>query len=138
MKSFKLYCNANATTATLVMLASLLTLANLVTLPATAAPKEFSLGTENASDFRPAEILTAPHPAIPSELHDHCFKSCCIARFLINPDGKAQVKLLSSSGSEDLDEAALAALKQWKFRPATLNGEPVPSTRRIKIEFAVE
>lgn len=110
----------------------------VVMLPAFAAPREFSIGTEHSSDFRPAEVLAAPHPEIPAEMHDQCFKSCCIARFIINPDGKTAVKLVSSTGNEDLDDLALKTLKQWKFRPATLNGAPVSSTRRVKIEFAVE
>jgi protein TonB len=113
-------------------------LAAIAFIPALAAPKEFSLGTENEQDFRPAVALASPHPEIPSEMHEECFKSCCIARFLIKQDGKFDVKLLTSTGNEDLDEIALKTLKQWKFRPATLNGEPVPSTRRIKIQFEVE
>jgi len=113
-------------------------LAAMFALPANSAPREFSMGTENTNDFRPAQILSSPHPEIPSELHEQCFKSCCIAKFIINPDGKTQVKLLSSTGSEELDEVAVKTLKEWKFRPATLNGAPVSSTRRIKIEFAVE
>lgn len=121
--------------------AVLATVAAIVALsasPASAEPKTFSIGTEQESDFRAAQILTSPHPVIPSEMHEKCFKSCCIARFIINPDGKTDVRLLTSSGDEQLDEITLKTLKRWKFRPATLNGEPVKSTRRLKIEFAVE
>ena len=114
-------------------------LAAFIALPVNSAPpREFSMGTENTNDFRPAQILSSPRPEIPSELHEDCFKSCCLAKFIINPDGKTSVKLLSSTGNEELDEIALKTLKTWKFRPATLNGEPVSSTRRIRVEFEVE
>jgi periplasmic protein TonB len=103
-----------------------------------AAAKEYSIGTQAASQFVDAQILASPQPLIPPELHEHCFKSCCLARFLINPDGKATVKLLSSSGSSDLDDITLSTLKRWKFRPATLDGKPVSSARKIKVEFEVE
>lgn len=121
-----------------VYFAALVVLSCLSLAPADSAPREFSIGTEEASDFRPAEAIAAPQPAIPHEMHDHCFKSCCIARFLIHPDGKASVKLLTSSGDDDLDEVTVRTLRRWRFRPASLNGVPVESTRRVKIEFAVE
>ena len=85
-----------------------------------------------------AEVLNSPQPMIPAELHEQCFKSCCIARFIINPDGKTAVKLLTSSGSDEIDEITLSTLKRWKFRPAMLNGKPVQSTRRVKVEFEIE
>jgi protein TonB len=109
----------------------------LAGLPALAAPKEFSLGTEHENNFCPAQVLASPHPEIPADLHENCFKSCCIAKFLISPAGKTSVQILSSSGNEQLDEIALKTLKQWRFRPATLNGAPVESTKKIKIEFEV-
>ncbi len=109
-----------------------------VASPALSAPKEFNLGTEHENSFCPAQVLNSPHPEIPPELHENCFKSCCIAKFLISPAGKTSVQILSSSGNEQLDEIALKTLKQWKFRPATLNGEPVESTKKIKIEFEID
>ena len=118
-------------------LASVALTVMIASLP-TAWAKEFSIGTEHTNDFRPAAIIESPRPEIPSDMHDECFKSFCVARFVINPDGKTQVKLVSSTGNEDLDEIALKTLKQWKFKPATLNGEPISSTRRLKIEFEVE
>ncbi|HEY9786572.1 MAG TPA: energy transducer TonB [Candidatus Obscuribacterales bacterium] len=110
-----------------------------LSLVATAAGAQtFQLGVAEASQFMDAEVLVAPQPVIPPELHEQCFKSCCIARFNIGPDGKTSVKLLSSSGSEEVDDIALSTLRRWKFRPAMLNGKPVQSTRRVKIEFEVE
>ena len=34
-----------------------------------------------------------------------------------------------------LDEQAVLALKQWKFRPSTLNGQPVPVHINVEINF---
>jgi protein TonB len=34
-----------------------------------------------------------------------------------------------------LDEAALAAVRQWKFTPAVLNGEPVPVVMTVTVNF---
>jgi len=117
-----------------------LTLALLISLGlAAASPAQtFQLGIAESSKFMDAEVLNSPQPMIPAELHEQCFKSCCIARFIINPDGKTAVKLLTSSGSDEIDEITLSTLKRWKFRPAMLNGKPVQSTRRVKVEFEIE
>jgi protein TonB len=37
-----------------------------------------------------------------------------------------------------LDDAALRAVKQWKFRPGTLNGQPVPVYYNLTVNFRIE
>lgn len=120
--------------------ASLALAAGLVMVASSAslAGPMFKIGASDSSDYNEAQILSSPEPEIPSELHEQCFKSCCIARFLIKADGKSTVKLLSSSGSTDVDDIALSTLQRWRFKPAMLNGKPVESTRKIRVEFEVE
>lgn len=96
------------------------------------------IGTEESSYYRDAEIVHAPKPEIPAELHEQCFKSCCLAKFTIKQNGASSVKLLSSTGSAEVDEIAISTLQRWKFKPATVNGKPVESARKIKVEFEVE
>jgi TonB family protein len=110
-----------------------------VILSATVAgANTFSLGTDYSSKYQIAQPVYSPEPEISPELKEKCFKSCCIAKFLIKSDGKTSVKLLSSSGSPEVDDIALHALQQWKFRPAELDGKPVDSSRKIQVEFEVE
>ena len=96
------------------------------------------IGTEESSYYKDAEITHCPKPEIPSELHEQCFKSCCLAKFTIKQDGASSVKLLSSTGSAEVDEIAVSTLQRWKFKPATVNGKPVESAKKIKVEFEVE
>jgi TonB family protein len=37
-----------------------------------------------------------------------------------------------------LDEAALAAVAQWEFRPTLMNGEPVPIMMTVTVNFTVQ
>lgn len=110
--------------------------AGLSTTPALA--KSYDVGTQSDAEYEAAQILSKPAPAIPPDLHDHCFKSCCIARFMINADGSAKVKLLTSSGLDEIDDITLSTLRRWKFKPAMLDGKPVPSSRRVKVEFEID
>ncbi len=96
------------------------------------------IGTEESSYYKDAEIVHCPKPEIPAELHEQCFKSCCLAKFTIKRDGVSSVKLLSSTGSTEVDEIAVSTLQRWKFKPATVNGKPVESAKKIKVEFEVE
>ncbi len=103
-----------------------------------AGATTLSIGAEYSSSYKIAEPLYTPEPEISPELHEQCFKSCCIAKFLINKDGKTSVVLLTSSGSPEVDDIALNTLRRWKFKPATLDGQAVDSARKIKVEFEVE
>lgn len=37
-----------------------------------------------------------------------------------------------------LDQAALRAIRQWRFRPGTLNGQPVPVYYNLTVNFRIE
>ncbi len=97
-----------------------------------------SLGAEYSSNYKIAEPVYTPEPEITPELHEQCFKSCCIAKFLVKATGITSVQLLTSSGSAEVDDMALVTLRRWKFKPATLDGNPVDSTRKIRVEFEIE
>src|SRR5262245_11563255 len=43
---------------------------------------------------------------------------------------------VAASGGEELDQAAIVAVRQWTFVPAKRNGQPVPSRIRIPFHFA--
>ncbi len=110
----------------------------LCVIQSEASGKEYSIGIHEEAKLVPAKILESPAPQIPSTQQETAFKSSCEARFVIDPKGSTTVTIVSSSGSEEIDELALHTLKKWKFKPASLEDKPVSSTRRIKIEFEVE
>lgn len=43
-----------------------------------------------------------------------------------------------SSGYAALDEAALATIKRWRFRPAQRGGQPVDATLNVPITFKLQ
>ena len=41
-------------------------------------------------------------------------------------------------GVAELDDAALAAVRQWRFEPVWLNGEPVPVIVVLTVNFTLK
>ena len=43
----------------------------------------------------------------------------------ISPDGRVSAAAIDASTNHDLDDACLAALVAWRFRPAFAHGQPI-------------
>lgn len=81
----------------------------------------------------------SPSPAIPDDLRQDALDKTFIAEFVVGADGAPEsVKVAQSTGLKELDQIALDAARQWRFRPATSDGKPVESRVRLRIEFSVE
>lgn len=48
------------------------------------------------------------------------------------------IKIIQSSGYKIMDDAAVQAVKQWQYLPATENGNPIDWTLRISVPFKLE
>ena len=127
-QTFQIFC---FTSLTLLLAGSISAI-----LPGNATT--LSVGADSSANFNPPKAIFAPEPVIPEHLHEQCFKSCCIAKFLVAPSGKTSVQLISTSGSEEVDELTLETLRRWKFKPATLDGAPIEGSKKVQIEFKVE
>ncbi|TBV73435.1 energy transducer TonB [Pseudoxanthomonas winnipegensis] len=46
-----------------------------------------------------------------------------------------EVVVAKGSGNAALDDAAVAAVKQWTFKPATRGGQPVAQTLNVPVNF---
>ena len=103
---------------------------------ATAGPL-LKLGTQESSTYQDAEVVYAPKPEITAELKEECLKTTCVAKFAVSEAGKTTVRLISSSGSNDVDEVVMSTLKLWKFKPATVDGKPISSNRTLRIELEI-
>lgn len=58
---------------------------------------------------------------------------------LVSKEGKVtQLKLKKTSGFNRLDQAALHAVKHWKFQPARQQGEPVDYWYELPLKFSLQ
>jgi TonB family protein len=60
-----------------------------------------------------------------------------VLHVIISQDGTVQ-KLDAVSGPENLRQSALDAVKQWKYRPAMLNGQPVEVETTVNVIFSLD
>ena len=83
-----------------------------------------------------ADYLHNPAPAYPSYSRRMKERGTVFVLVQVSAEGSAlQVTLHHSSGYDRLDEAALQAVKQWRFVPAKRGTTPVPASVVVPIQF---
>jgi periplasmic protein TonB len=87
--------------------------------------------------------MTAPHkivdvpPVYPPIAQRARVEGVVILEAVIDAQGRvASVRVLRSIAL--LDEAAVDAVKQWRFTPALLNSEPVPVVMTVTVNFTLQ
>ncbi|MBU6140329.1 MAG: energy transducer TonB [Proteobacteria bacterium] len=85
-----------------------------------------------------ANYLNNPAPYYPANAKRKGIQGKVLLSVLVKIDGTpALVEISHSSGSQDLDLAALDAVKQWKFIPARSRGESVEASVIVPVEFKI-
>ena len=84
------------------------------------------------------EKLSAPQPQYTEIARKARIQGLVIVQAIIDKNGDVtNVKVLKGL-SMGLTEAAVAAVKQWKFKPATLRGKPVDVYYNLTINFSLQ
>lgn len=90
-----------------------------------------------APDVLPSEIHS-PFPAYPPELLARRVQATVILRLKIATDGTvAEAAVHRTSGYAAMDQAALAGVKSWKFKPALKDGKQVETIVRKPFTFEI-
>jgi protein TonB len=101
-----------------------------------AAPREAAAITPPSST---AAYLSNPRPEYPRLARRNGEEGTVILRVLVTRQGlPARVETDKSSGSTLLDDAALRAVKGWRFAPARKGLEPIEEWVRVPIVFRLE
>ena len=104
--------------------------------PATAPPP-IAAPPVNTAATSDAVVQSSPAPRYPQDALRRGLGGTVKVRASIAADGSvADVALAEGSGNRDLDRAALEAVRRWRFKPATRNGQPVASEVSVPIVFS--
>jgi TonB family protein len=86
------------------------------------------------SSLVPNQLMKSVSPIYPETARRLNLTGSVTVEAQIGADGKVkEVKVVD--GEPVLARAAIVAVKQWKYRPSYLNGEPVESSARILLNF---
>lgn len=85
-------------------------------------------------DVQQAKLLRNTAPVYPVLAKRGRIEGTVKLQAVISKDGEVQ-KLETLSGHPVLSQAATDAVKQWKYRPTLLNGEPVEVITVIEVVF---
>lgn len=88
----------------------------------------------------PPRLIYRVEPVYPRKAEEYNLSGTVLIKIMITKDGSIKtISLASSSGYELLDNAALTAVKQWRFIPAKeKNGQSVDSIVLMPIRFVLE
>ncbi|MDU2066258.1 MAG: energy transducer TonB [Sporomusaceae bacterium] len=99
-----------------------------------------SRGTGSGGGYSRPGVLERVLPRYPENLRRQGVEGTVILRIKIMTDGSpGDVTVSASSGHEELDEAAVAAVWRWRFTPSydRGSGEPVVCTTSLPVRFSL-
>ena len=100
--------------------------------PKAAPPARIKQGGEVTA----ASIITQTRPAYPALARQARIQGTVVLHAIIDKEGKvAQLEIVS--GHPLLVQSALDAVKQWRYKPTQLNGEPVEVDTTIQVTFTM-
>jgi len=81
------------------------------------------------------EILNQSFPSYTDQALRAHIQGVVILEFILGVDGKiGQIRVVKGLGY-GLDEKAIAEIKRWVFKPAQLNGKPIPWLSPVEFQF---
>lgn len=96
---------------------------------------EDAIMNENSVDVKP-KVLSRPPLEYPAAAAKDGIKGYVIINILIAKDGSVELaKILESQPSDIFDNAALNAVRSWRFSPAKYKQKPVKMWAKQKIRF---
>jgi TonB family protein len=83
-----------------------------------------------------AKLIVQVPPEYPPDLQQAGIETSVTIKALISTTGEPMnLEVVSPGGDPRLVRAALDAVKQWRYQPARLNGEPVVIDTQITVDF---
>lgn len=95
------------------------------------APQRIRVG----GNVQAARLLNQVRPVYPESAKARGATGVVLLRTVILTDGSTAKLVPSADADPELAEAAMQAVKQWKYQPTLLNGQPVETETTISFQF---
>lgn len=91
-------------------------------------------GTEH---LEPPRVVVDTPPLYTEGAFERGIEGRVVLRVIIQKDGTVGAIRVQESLDGDLDRAAIAAVENWKFEPATIDGDPINVLADIEVDFEI-
>ena len=81
------------------------------------------------------QVIFNPEPSFSDEARKAKAQGIVLLLLVVGKDGRPYDIRVRQSLGMGLDEKAIEAVNRWRFRPATLNGQPVATQIAVQVDF---
>jgi TonB family protein len=93
-----------------------------------APPKRINVNADNL------KIVNKVPPVYPAEAKEHKIQGTVVLSVVINKDGSPE-NIKVTGGPNELQQSAIDAVRQWRWQPYLLNGDPIEVLTTINIVY---
>ena len=87
----------------------------------------------------PAAYRETPLPSYPTAAREQGLEGVVVLGVLVGVNGRAvEISVRTSSGARVLDDAAVDAVRRWRFAPAKEGRRAVESWVEVPLKFALQ
>lgn len=97
-----------------------------------------NLGDPTEKDLTPPKRIDAPQPHYTSLARQNGVQGAIVIQAIIDTQGRVVCPDILRGLPYGLNDAALDAILDWRFEPATLDGEPVHVYYNLTVSFAIQ
>lgn len=101
----------------------------------TVAEKPVTLGDEV---LVPPRVLKETPPLYTERAFDRGIEGRVVVKVIVRKDGSVVPVRVQQSLDKDLDDAAMQAIRTWRFDPAKANGEPINVLTDVEFDFSLQ
>ena len=105
--------------------------------PLTSSPHRIRVG----GNIQATKLTYQVKPLYPETLQQQGIEGTVLVRAIITKDGSLNapsIIVISTLANPELAKAAIDAVKQWRYEPTLLNGEPVEVATTITVHFKLQ
>jgi len=81
------------------------------------------------------QAIYSPEPSFSDEARKAKMQGVVMLLLVVGKDGRTYNIRVGQSLGMGLDEKAIEAVSRWRFKPATLNGQPVATQIAVEVDF---
>lgn len=112
-----------------------------VAAPASASATQSS-GTDRtlkvSSAVMAGQRISGPNPIYPPQAKADKVQGPVVLSLKINKDGEPINVHVKQGVRSDLDESAVTAVQQWRWKPFLLNGDPIDVKTTVTVTYSLE